>query len=308
MNPEIKDTQVTEQLVGHYLIENPACRNLHMPTNDAYEITSPSGHFALKLYHASARIATEIQWEINLTLHLIKNGAPVAKPVSGKDGDYLQHFRIDNEDRVAVLFEWAPGEKPQPSEDTYTQLGKAAAQIHNAADDFTSELPREKYDVATLIDEQLERIKTSLEESGEWQRVRELTERLRKIITNPSLDWGVCHMDLTIDNVHKDGDMLTVFDLDSAAECWRAYEPYGALKVSEEYFEPWLEGYRSVREFNQDEQKAAAAFRILGDLRNTVWHLGFARSSRGAPSLKASDLPKVVDEWLEWEREQISLI
>lgn len=296
---------IAAQVKEYYGLDNPLCKDLNMPTNDAYEVTSPSGHFALKIYHSSARVKSEIQWEIDLTLHLIKNGAPVAKPVIGKDGSYLQTFIADGRNRVGVLFEWAEGEKPTATYDTYALLGEAAARIHNAADGFASRLPREKYDISTLIDEQLERMKAPLQESNQWQRVFDLTERLRKIISNPALDWGICHMDLTIDNIHRVGDTLTVFDLDSAAECWRAYEPYGALKVSKEYFKPWLEGYRSIRPFNQDEQKAAAAFRILGDLRNTVWHLGLARSSRGKPSLQASDLPGIVNEWLDWERNQI---
>lgn len=296
---------IADQVTKQYGLGSPLCKDLNMPTNDAYEVTSPSGHFALKIYHSSARIKTEIQWEIDLTLHLIKNGAPVAKPVIGRDGSYLQTFTANGQSRVGVLFEWAAGEKPKATDETYILLGEAAARIHNAADGFISELPREKYDISTLIDEQLERMKAPLEESGQWQRLFDLTERLRNILSNPALDWGICHMDLTIDNVHRDGDTLTVFDLDSAAECWRAYEPYGALKVSEDYFKPWLEGYRSIRPFNQDEQKAAAAFRILGDLRNTVWHLGLARSSRGKPSLQAANLPSIVDEWLDWERKQV---
>jgi len=167
-------------------------------------------------------------------------------------------------------------------------------------------LPREKYDAATLLDEQLERMEKSLIESGQWQRVFDLSERMRKIITNPALDWGVCHMDLTLDNVHRHGDTMTVFDLDSAGESWRALEPWGLKKFSEDYFAAWLEGYRSIREFGPEDEKAVAAFGIVGDIRNVVWKLGFARSSRGEPLLQTTDLRNVVDEWLKWGKEKIS--
>lgn len=299
-------TQVVQQLKGYYGLDDPTCKNLNTLANYAIEVNSPTGHFALKIYNPASRTATEVQWEIDLTLHLIKNGAPVAKPVAGKNDSYLQTFVVDGQELTAVLFEWAAGEKPKPELSTYTLIGEAAARIHTAADTFTSALPREKYDVYELIDDQLRRMKTPLEESGQYQRVYELSERMRKIITNPNLDYGIIHNDLTLDNVHLNGNSLIVFDLDSAAESWRAAEPWGVLRAAEDRFRVWLEGYRSIREFSEDNEKAVAAFGIVEDIRNVVWKLGYAKSSRGEPLLQTNELPQVVDEWLEWERSKIS--
>lgn len=78
-------------------------------------------------------------------------------------------------------------------------------------------------------------------ECRQLQRMTDLTERLRSILKNPLLDYGVCHMDLKPDNVHMDGDNLTVFDFNSSGESWRAIEPYRILKISEDYFKAWLE-------------------------------------------------------------------
>lgn len=299
-------TQVAQQLKDYHGLDSPDCKNLNTLANYAIEVTSPTGHFALKIYNPASRTAAEVEWEIDLTLHLIKNGAPVAKPVAGKNGSYLQTFVIDSQDLTAVLFEWAAGEKPKPELSTYTLIGEAAARIHNAADTFTSELPREKYDAYELLDDQLKRMKTPLEESGQYQKVYELSERMRKIITNPSLDYGIIHNDLTLDNVHLDGNTLTVFDLDSAGESWRAVEPWGVLRAAEDRFKAWLEGYRSVRKFSEEDEKAVAAFTIVEDIRNVVWKLGYAKSSRGEPLLQTNELPQVVDEWLQWERDKIS--
>lgn len=298
-------TQVAQQLKDYYGLDSPTCKNLNTLANYAIEVTSPTSHFALKIYNPASRAATEVQWEIDLTLHLIKNGAPVANPVAGKNDSYLQTFVVDGQDLATVLFEWAAGQKPKPELSTYTLIGKAAAQIHNAANSFTSALPREKYDVHELIDDQLKRMKTPLEESDQYQRVFDLSERMRKIITNPNLDYGVIHNDLTLDNVHLDGDTLTVFDLDSAAESWRAAEAWGVLRAAEDRFKAWLEGYRSVRKFSEDDEKAVAAFGIVEDIRNVVWKLGLAKSSRGEPLLQTNELPQVVDEWLEWERNKV---
>jgi len=295
--------QITHQLLGVFDLENPVCKDLGTPTNDVIEVTTQDGHFALKLYTVTS--PAEIQWEIDLLLHLLKSGAPVVRPIEGKK-EYLNTFIVNNKERVGVLYEWAAGEKPQDSRDTYTLIGKAAAHIHQAADTFVSLLPHTKYDADLLIDEQLERIHPLLVKSGQLQRVVDLTERLRNIVNNPALDYGVCHMDLKPDNIHINGNnKLTVFDFNSSGESWRAIEPYRILKLSDDYFKAWLEGYRSIRSFSEADEKAVAAFGIIADIRNVVWDLGLAISSRGTPLLQAGDLPRIVDDWLKWEREKL---
>lgn len=277
-------------------------KHLDTPVNDVIEIATPTKRYALKLYNAQSRNNPEVQWELDLISHLNQKGAPVVKPVSGKHG-YVETFHIDGQARAAALFEWAEGEKPQPTHDTYVLLGKTAARIHQAADSFpTPASPERTYDCAALIDEQLERMQSLLIAAGKWQEMKDLGARLAHILTNPALDWGICHMDLTLDNIHRSGDKLVVFDFDSAGACWRALEPYGVLKFSENYFKDWLKGYRTVRPFSTADEKAVAAFGIIGDLRVVAWKLGVAKSSRGKPLLDVSNLGSVVDEWLHWER------
>lgn len=291
------------QLEAHFGLSGVICEHLNTPTNDVLAITTPVGRFALKLYHQS-RTAAEVQWELDLIIHLQRNGAPVAKPVPGKHG-YVESFWVDERERVAALFEWAPGEKPTPERHTYLLLGKAAAHIHHAADTFSSSFPRESYDADTLIDEQLDRMKVLLVEARRWQQAVALGERLKQITANPALDRGICHMDLTLDNVHRHGETMTVFDFDSAGVCWRAIEPHGVLRTSKASFQAWLDGYRSVRPFTRHDEQAVAAFSIIGDLRVVAWRLGVARSSRGTPLLGIADLPGVVDRWLDWERRHV---
>ena len=140
----------------------------------------------------------------------------------------------------------------------------------------------EAYDAHALIDEQLWRMKEHLCQAGRWDQAAALGSRLREFLSNGRLERGICHMDLTLDNVHVNGDDLTVFDFDSACRCWRAIEPHGVVKHSTSSFRAWLSGYRSVRRFTRTEEQAVWVFAIIGELRTTSWRLGVADSSRGA--------------------------
>lgn len=299
-------TLIEQQLKNYYGLDKIECKTLNTLANYAIEVTSPNGHFALKIYNPASRTAAEVQWEIDLTLHLIKYNVPVAKPVMGKDSQYLQTFTIGNQNLTVVLFEWALGNKPKPELSTYNLIGEAAAHIHNAADTFTSKYPREEYDIHKLIDDQLKRMQEPLKEFGQWNTVLDISNRMRKIMLDANLDYGIIHNDLTLDNVHLYKGKVTVFDLDSAAKSWRAAEPWGVLKASEDRFKAWLVGYRANRDFNTDNENAVPAFVIIEDIRNTVWKLGLAKSSRGKPLIKPSNLPQIVNEWLKWEKDRIT--
>jgi Ser/Thr protein kinase RdoA (MazF antagonist) len=292
-------TELERRLEHRFGLREVSCRHLKTPVNDVFAVATSTGMFALKLYHAN-RTAADVQWEIDLVRHIADDGAPVALPVAAR-GEHLHRFSTTAGRRLGVLFEWAPGEKPAPARDTYLLLGRAAALTHRAADTFRTSLAREVYDETALIDEQLARMRPQLALVGRWQQAVDLGERLKRAIDDSELDRGVCHMDLTLDNVHRLDDELTVFDFDSAGECWRAIEPGAVLRLSKVYFDAWLEGYREVRRFGASDERAAHAFAFIGDLRGVAWQLGVAESSRGQPLLETADLAEVVDGWLAWE-------
>ena len=97
-------------------------------------------------------------------------------------------------------------------------------------------------------------MKPQLTEANRWDRVLGLKERLNRLVDNPVLERCICHMDLRLDNVRLgvNGNLI-VFDFDSAGMCWRAIEPYGVLRSSKNYFQDWLEGYRSLLPFSEED-------------------------------------------------------
>ena len=293
------------ELADRYGLHRVQLRRLEVLVNDVFAVSAEEGLFALKLYHRG-RTPAAVQWELDLVDHLFRHGAPVVRPVLGGTG-LLQRLPLDGTGRLGALFTWAAGSKPKPGPGIYRRLGAAAALIHRAADGFAASPDRETYDAALLVEDQLRRMRPFLEQADRWDAARALGDRLHDRLTDPALDRGICHMDLTLDNVHvTEGGRLTVFDFDSAGPCWRAAEPYGVLRYSVDSFHDWLAGYRSVRRFGPADEAAVRVFGVVGDLRVVAWKLGVAESSRGAPLLDVAGLPAVVDGWLDWEATQLS--
>src|SRR2546421_10526721 len=79
-----------QHIENHFGLSDVRYEPLNTPTNDVLAVTTPTGRFALKLYHLQ-RTAAEVQWEVDLILSLIRKGAPVAKPVRGTHG-YVEPF------------------------------------------------------------------------------------------------------------------------------------------------------------------------------------------------------------------------
>lgn len=155
--------EIADQLAQAYGLTGMACADLNIAVNDVLRIVSSQGEFALKLYNIKSRNRQNVAWEMDLLQHLKNHNIPVSAPISGING-FLQEFHYQGEPRIGALFPWAAGSKPAPSPATYRILGEAAAQTHSAADSFTSSHPREVYDLEMLIDTQLVRLRSSLEQ------------------------------------------------------------------------------------------------------------------------------------------------
>jgi Ser/Thr protein kinase RdoA (MazF antagonist) len=166
-------------------------------------------------------------------------------------------------------------------------------------------MARESYDAGVLVDDQLRRMRHLLVQANRWQAAAALGERLKERLAQPGLDRGICHMDLTLDNVHLAED-LTVFPSTAREAAGERWNRGVLLRLSRSYFEAWLAGYRTVRHFGTADEQAVATFGIVGDLRVVAWQLGVAASSRGEPLLGARDLPLIVDGWLDWEADQLT--
>jgi Ser/Thr protein kinase RdoA (MazF antagonist) len=164
----------------------------------------------------------------------------------------------------------------------------ATAELHRAADDFTSTHHRRPLDLDHLIDQPLALVGSLDIDTATKQAILDFGARLRERIeafADRGLDWGVCHGDLTFDNFHLTHDGETVwYDFDSGGPGWRAIDLQGWAAVQPDRAkdqQAFLRGYREVRPLGDNDIAAsphlAAALELWGlrvDLERRIIAVG----------------------------------
>lgn len=277
-------------------------RVVYSSVHDIAEVVGAGGRYALKLYRPGLRSLEEVRWEVGLQRHLASSGVPAALVVEGAAG-LVETIPVEGAERMAVLSEWAPGVKPAPSAGTYRLLGRLAGAIHVAAGTYRPAWRKPGADMDTKVWSRLALLRPLLEEAGRWDEARRLAERLERFVAATSLERGVGHGDLTLDNVHVEGHGIYVFDFDSSREHWRAFEPQGVFHYSvlagQPWWDHWLAGYTSVRPMPATDQAAVPWFVLMFQFENTAWKLGLTTGSAGV-MLRPEELAGVVDAWTAW--------
>ncbi|MBA3276073.1 MAG: phosphotransferase [Chloroflexia bacterium] len=277
-------------------------------TNDVYLVETWEERYVLKVYGGGWRHDSEIRYEADLLDHLASRGILVARAVAARNGKALQHLEYDGERRQAVLFDYAAGTKPEPpfTPALYHREGQAVAALHRASDDFQTSHWRRSLDLATLIDRPLalvasidigDEIRNPILEFGQ-----DIRSRLETHIA-AGLDWGVCHGDLTFDNLHitDDGEFVW-YDFDSGGMGWWAIDIQGWTVLDTEWqprSEAFLDGYRGVRPLGANDIAAAPYLAAATE----IWGLQIDLERRvlnEAPSAVRAYLADRVDRFAAW--------
>lgn len=246
-------------------IEMPAtCRLLPAGANDTYLVTSRGHRLVLRVYGAGRRSASHVGYEPELLGHLFTRGISVAVPVADREGAPSPGSGpLRDQDRTScsptprenafgsrhrIVFFWPGG--PWDERQSYL-VGRLAAAIHGASEDFSSPHAR----LCTDLDYPLERPLAALERllphcPEDWDYLRGLGARLRAWAEAAAddLDWGPCHGDFWPKNVHIAGDEnLTVFDFGMCGLGWRAWDLLWVNHQLRPIGDRFLQGYTERR-------------------------------------------------------------
>lgn len=296
----VLETEALERELGaSYDLARPVtCTLLSAGVNDTYLVTADGHPFVLRVYRAGLRARPEVEYELDLLLHLGRRGVPVSTPVQRRDGGWLAELAAPEGWRPAVLFSYAPGKVLTYSEEDGRLYGRAAAELHGAAEGFHSSAGRAALDVRFLLQGPLQALRPVAERRGLWVKIseaaRELEDRLAALI--PGLTAGICHGDLHGHNVHRDDEgRLTFIDFDFCGPGWTAYDLATfrwAVDLHSADPKPWesfLEGYRQVRPLSEAD---LAAIPLLVGMR-TVWLMGLRSREAAWQGVQMAD--RVID-------------
>ena len=199
------------------------CRFLNRGLNDTYVFKTVHGDkFILRVYRTGWRTLSDISYEIDVLNHLSSKGIPVSKPLSQKDGRFIQTLTAPEGKRHIVLFTYAAGQEPtyeKEAEGYAFNYGKTVAKIHNGVQDFNSKHARFSLDLNHLIEVPLKSIGPMLLHRAEdWKYLQQLADKIRyqfsKLPEN-ALEQGFCHGDFHGGNAHfADDGSITFFDFD----------------------------------------------------------------------------------------------
>jgi len=238
------------------------CTLLRSYANEVYAVRTRDGEgFVFKLFRREWRNTADVRWEADLQQHLIACGCPVSEPVALRDGAVVIEIPAPEGTRAGLLLRELAGHKPaRPfTDDLYFQHGASLATMHAAIDSMpTGGAGDERiYDVDALVDRPLDAIRracgTSSSTADEAARIaHELRDELEPAPS--AADWGICHGDATMDNIHvlPDG-RHAFFDFDLAGYCWRALDLFAIHQwarydpAARSFWPAFLAGYRSQR-------------------------------------------------------------
>ncbi len=298
-----------EQLAGlQHLASNAlAAWDLVSPTlelikyreNAVFALRSGDGHRAIvrvhrPRYRSDLDILCELAWTRELSAAGIS--APIAIPT--RDGDMMTTASAPGvpEPRQCDLLEWVEGSPPgtleggiDASDDTlrelYRSIGAVAARMHAHAEGWRRPQPfsRPSWNVETLVGEaptfgRFEELDVlGAEQLDVLVAARDLArERLSGLGAADLL----IHGDLVPDNILVDGKVQRIIDFDDFGWSWIGFEMATSLfplQISGGFdagLGGYLEGYRSVRAFPEDELEALPDMLMARGLSYLGWPVG----------------------------------
>lgn len=236
-----------------------------------------------------------LRFEIAWLQYAHARGAPVACPLTRRDGELVGSVAAAEGRRYWTLFTYAPGVDGPIDARGSEAYGKAVAALHAASAGFTSPYDRLHADVEFLVEAPARQAEAFLGGARPedvkllWhaaERVRPWFDR----IPRTSDTYGVIAGDTHGGNklVTRDG-RLTLIDSDICGWGWRAYDAAtflwdARLRDAEgTKWAPFVRGYESVRPFLEEEHAAIPWFALARHIWALGAHAMYARHAGIAP-------------------------
>ena len=246
-------------------------------------------------YHTANEIQSELAW-----ISALREGGSVdtPAPVPTTSGEILTTINDGDGYRHVVAFEFMQGEQPNVGDhlaDWFKKLGVITAQLHHHTKTWQRPkgFDRKTWNTETMIG--------ANGYWGDWRQAIDLKQQGQEIIANAiklienrlalygqgPQRYGLVHADLRLANLLVDKERLGIIDFDDCGFCWFAYDFAAAISFHE--LDPsiallqksWLEGYRSVASFIEEDENEIPTFIILRRILLTAWLASHSETPTG---------------------------
>ncbi|ONI68500.1 aminoglycoside phosphotransferase [Kribbella sp. ALI-6-A] len=269
-----------DHLAEAYRLPFTGCTLLRSLVNDVYRLTTATGDYVIKLY--AVRPLPEIRWEAELSIHLSQHQVATPPLIPLGDGASAGVLAMPEGDRPYLLTAFVDGSKPQApfTDDLYRSFGELVAQFHTATDTFAPALDRRAADLSHSLDEPAAEI-VPLLPAADGELVAALASAVRDKVAD-GLSRGVCHGDVSLDNVLITPDGLSLHDFDLSAEGYRAADFTGVAATP--HWDAFRAGYERHRPIAPADLAAIDWLTVAGRISNLHFHLVRKPLFRGTES------------------------
>jgi Ser/Thr protein kinase RdoA (MazF antagonist) len=255
-----------DHLAEVYQLPFTGCVLRRSLVNDVYELTTPAEAYVLKLY--AGRPLADIRWEAGLSDHLLgKVATPRVQPLA--DGAATGVLALPEGDRPFVLTAFVDGRKPQPpfSDDLYLAFGELIARFHLATETFTP--VRRAAEHPDGLDRLVGEI-VPLVSPADAEVIQALAAAVQGKVADGA-SRGICHGDVSLDNVLVTPEGLNLHDFDLAGEGLLAADFTGV--ASTPHWQAFCAGYQRHREIPAADVAAIDWLGVVGRISNLHFHL-----------------------------------
>ncbi|MAF08964.1 hypothetical protein CMK11_00800 [Candidatus Poribacteria bacterium] len=224
------DALVAQVLSRYHLDETLTCEFMGAGLNDTYRVRSGASTCYLRVYAHGWRERHDIGAEVELLNHLHRHELPVSYPIATRDGDYIVPLNAYEGVRHAVLFSAAEGGPREENDGRSHGYGRLIAQVHVCADLIPTMSKRFHLDHEFLLDSPLRSLEPFLAHRRKdldylADIARSLRARADELLSKEPPEYGICHGDPHIGNLHyRDDGAATLFDFDCFGYSWRALD------------------------------------------------------------------------------------
>ncbi len=234
----MNQTDIINYLQEHYSLKADTIELVREGGSQAYVVTAGGRKFFLRAvkpaFFDTAAAAVDIQY------YLQKQDFPVPPILPADDGSPCVHWRITDEKRLCVLYEYIEGKESEPERDAEA-IGELIGKLHKTMKGYPG--PLIKHDKPFFISRYIDILHRKQYPKADefaaygdavWDRIKNLPR-------------GYCHGDMYPGNIHKTTDgKLYVLDFDTSCEAFPVYDSVLVCNRTH-YFDFDPQGYEKSR-------------------------------------------------------------